>query len=446
MKKGMVIFGTKEGSIAEELGLQKGDEILTVNGIQPKDIIELSFIIQDENISLAVRKAPQIQEDGSFLPGELELFEIEKDEDEDLGIDFECAVFDGIKPCLNKCIFCFVDQQPKGLRESLYVKDDDWRTSYLQGTYITGTNLKEEDWQRMEALRLSPLYVSIHTTNPDLRIKMLRNKRAGEILNILDRFKKIGIEIHGQIVLCPKINDGEELSRTLNDLKKYKKILKSLAVVPVGVSKYREGDILKPLTYENANNIIDLLDEFNTCQKRHIAMASDEIFLTAKREIPDKKYYGDFVQIEDGVGAIRLMSDSFIKCKKKLKKKLKNKKKVSILTGSIAAELFEGFKEEIEVENLDFEVINIKNGFFGDKISVAGLITGSDILKTVKDKDFQHIVIPSVMLKEGTDEFLDEVKISDIEAEVKKINPDAVIHVNEDCYNFDEILTIINHE
>ncbi len=175
-------------------------------------------------------------------------------------------------------------------------------------------------------------------------------------------------------------------------------------------------------------------------------MASDEIFLTAKREIPDKKYYGDFVQIEDGVGAIRLMSDSFIKCKKKLKKKLKNKKKVSILTGSIAAELFEGFKEEIEVENLDFEVINIKNEFFGDKISVAGLITGSDILKTVKDKDFQHIVIPSVMLKEGTDEFLDEVKISDIEAEVKKINPDAVIHVNEDCYNFDEILTIINHE
>ncbi len=381
MKKGMVVFGVKEGSIAEELGLQKGDVILSVNGIQPKDIIELSFIMQDENINLAVKKAPQIQKDGSILPGEAELFEIEKDEDEDLGIDFECAVFDGIKPCLNKCIFCFVDQQPKGLRESLYVKDDDWRTSYLQGTYITGTNLKEEDWQRMEALRLSPMYVSIHTTNPDLRVKMLNNKRAGEILNILDRFKKIGVEIHGQIVLCPDINDGEELKRTLNDLKKYKKILKSLAVVPVGVSKYREGDILKPLTKENANNIIDLLDEFNLCQKRHIAMASDEIFITAEREIPDKKYYGNFVQIEDGVGSIRLLEDSFRKLKKKLKKKLKNKKKISILTGSIAAKLFNKFKNEIKVENLEIEILDVKNEFFGDRISVAGLITGGDILK-----------------------------------------------------------------
>ena len=415
MKKGMVVFGVKEGSIAEELGLQKGDVILSVNGIQPKDIIELSFIMQDENINLAVKKAPQIQKDGSILPGEAELFEIEKDEDEDLGIDFECAVFDGIKPCLNKCIFCFVDQQPKGLRESLYVKDDDWRTSYLQGTYITGTNLKEEDWQRMEALRLSPMYVSIHTTNPDLRVKMLNNKRAGEILNILDRFKKIGVEIHGQIVLCPDINDGEELKRTLNDLKKYKKILKSLAVVPVGVSKYREGDILKPLTKENANNIIDLLDEFNLCQKRHIAMASDEIFITAEREIP-------------------------------LKKKLKNKKKISILTGSIAAKLFNKFKNEIKVENLEIEILDVKNEFFGDRISVAGLITGGDILKSIKNKVLDHVVIPSVMLKEGTEEFLDGITISDIETEIKKTSPDSTIHINYDCYNFDEILTIINVE
>ena len=446
MKKGMVVFGVKEGSIAEELGLQKGDVILSVNGIQPKDIIELSFIMQDENINLAVKKAPQIQKDGSILPGEAELFEIEKDEDEDLGIDFECAVFDGIKPCLNKCIFCFVDQQPKGLRESLYVKDDDWRTSYLQGTYITGTNLKEEDWQRMEALRLSPMYVSIHTTNPYLRVKMLNNKRAGEILNILDRFKKIGVEIHGQIVLCPDINDGEELKRTLNDLKKYKKILKSLAVVPVGVSKYREGDILKPLTKENANNIIDLLDEFNLCQKRHIAMASDEIFITAEREIPDKKYYGNFVQIEDGVGSIRLLEDSFRKLKKKLKKKLKNKKKISILTGSIAAKLFNKFKNEIKVENLEIEILDVKNEFFGDRISVAGLITGGDILKSIKNKVLDHVVIPSVMLKEGTEEFLDGITISDIETEIKKTSPDSTIHINYDCYNFDEILTIINVE
>ena len=444
MKKGMVVSEVRKGSIADELGLSKGDTILSVNGIQPKDIIELSFIVQDENINLAIKKAPVIQEDGMSLPGEMELFEIEKDEEEDLGIDFECAVFDGIKPCLNKCIFCFVDQQPKGLRESLYVKDDDWRTSYLQGTYITGTNLKEEDWQRIRALRLSPLYVSIHTTNPDLRVKMLNNKRAGEILQILDRFKKLGIEIHGQIVLCPEINDGDELKRTLSDLKKYKKILKSLAVVPVGVSKYREGDLLKPLTKENANNVTDMLDEFNLSLKKHIAMASDEIFLTAEREIPDKKYYGDFVQIEDGVGAIRLLEDSFQRCRRKLKKRLPEKKKVSFLTGSIAAKLLNKFKTEISTENLEFEVIEVKNEFFGDKISVAGLITGSDILKTIKDREFQHIIIPSVMLKEGSMEFLDGVIISDIEKALKDQGQNPKIHIIKDCYNFDEILTILN--
>lgn len=444
MKKGMVVSEVRKGSIADELGLSKGDTILSVNGIQPKDIIELSFIVQDENINLAIKKAPVIQEDGTSLPGEMELFEIEKDEEEDLGIDFECAVFDGIKPCLNKCIFCFVDQQPKGLRESLYVKDDDWRTSYLQGTYITGTNLKEEDWQRIRALRLSPLYVSIHTTNPDLRVKMLNNKRAGEILQILDRFKKLGIEIHGQIVLCPEINDGDELKRTLSDLKKYKKILKSLAVVPVGVSKYREGDLLKPLTKENANNVTDMLDEFNLSLKKHIAMASDEIFLTAEREIPDKKYYGDFVQIEDGVGAIRLLEDSFQRCRRKLKKRLPEKKKVSFLTGSIAAKLLNKFKTEISTENLEFEVIEVKNEFFGDKISVAGLITGSDILKTIKDREFQHIIIPSVMLKEGSMEFLDGVIISDIEKALKDQGQNPKIHIIKDCYNFDEILTILN--
>lgn len=275
---------------------------------------------------------------------------------------------------------------------------------------------------------------------------MLNNKRGGEILSILDRFKKNNIEIHGQIVLCPEINDGRELERTLNDLKKYKKILKSLAIVPVGVSKYREGNILKPLTRENANNIINLLDNFNLCLKRHIAMASDEIFLTAKRDIPDKKYYGKFVQIEDGVGAIRLLCDSFQKCKKHLKKKLKEKKKISFLTGSIAAQLIRKFKEEIKVENLEIEIIDIKNEFFGEKISVAGLVTGKDILKTIKNKHFQHIIIPSVMLKEGSSEFLDGTTISDIENEVKKINPNAIIHIIKDCYNFNEILTIINHE
>ncbi len=443
--KGMIISEVRPDSIADELGLKKGDAILSVNGVAPKDIIELSFIVQDENINLAVKKAPQIQEDGAVLPGAMELFEIEKDEHEDLGIEFECAVFDGIKPCSNKCIFCFVDQQPKGLRESLYVKDDDWRTSYLQGTYITGTNLKEEDWQRIEALRLSPLYVSIHTTNPDLRVKMLNNKRASEVLPMLDRFKKANIEIHGQIVLCPGINDGKELERTLSDLKRYKRILKSLAIVPVGISKYREGSMLRPLVKENAKIIIDLLDEFNIYQKRHIAMASDEIFLTAEKDIPDKKYYGNFVQIEDGVGAIRLLLDDFNRHKKRFKKKLKQKKKVTLFTGAIAAKIFNDFKREINIENLDFEVIEVKNQFFGETINVAGLVVGYDILKSIQDKYFEHIVIPSVMLRSGTDEFLDGITIADIKKEAKKQNPNVEMHIIKDCYNFNEIFTILNN-
>lgn len=438
---GMIVFDVKEGSIAEELGLSKGDVILSVNGIQPKDIIELSFIMQDENINLAVKKAPVALKDGMKAPSQMELFEIEKDEDEDLGIDFECAVFDGIKPCLNKCIFCFVDQQPKGLRESLYVKDDDWRMSYLQGTYITGTNLKEEDWERMEALCLSPLYVSIHTTNPELRVRMLRNKRAGEILSILDRFKKLNIEIHGQIVLCPEINDGDELKRTLSDLKKYKKILKSLAVVPVGISKFREGDLLKPLTKQNARFVIETIDEFNREMKKPVGMASDEIFLTAELPVPEKKYYGKFVQIEDGVGAIRLLIDSFNKFKKRFKKKLKAKKHVTLLTGSIAADIFSEFKKEINVENLEFEVIEVKNKFFGDKISVAGLVTGKDILDVLNGLNgLEHVIIPSVMLKSGTDEFLCGTTLREIQKKFKNIK----FYTIKNCYDFEEVFKILN--
>ena len=425
----IIVSQVEKDSIAYELGLCAGDEIVSINNTVPRDIIDYSFLVKDEEILLHVK----------HKSGEEELFEIEKDFDDDLGISFESAVFDRVKPCCNKCIFCFVDQQPKGLRKSLYVKDDDWRLSYLQGTYITLTNMKEKDWQRLENFRPSPLFVSIHTTNPNLRAKMLNNPNAARIMDDLERLKKNDIKIHAQIVLCPDYNDGDELLRTLEDLKKFKKILNSLAIVPVGVSKFRK-EKLKTVDKKVADFVIDAVENFNLEMKKNVAMASDEFFLISGREIPKKKYYGKFAQIEDGVGAIRLLKDDFEKCKKKLKKSLKSSCKLSLLTGLSAAKIFEEFKKEINVKGLDFNVVDIKNDFFGDKINVTGLVTGQDLVFALKKNQANVAIIPSVMLREGTDEFLDGIKVS----QIKKEFPKTKFYIINDCYKFREILEIIN--
>ena len=425
----IIVSQVEKDSIAYELGLCAGDEIISINNSVPRDIIDYSFLVKDEEILLHIK----------HKSGEEELFEIEKDFDDDLGISFESAVFDRVKPCCNKCIFCFVDQQPKGLRKSLYVKDDDWRLSYLQGTYITLTNMKEKDWQRLENFHPSPLFVSIHTTNPNLRAKMLNNPNAARIMDDLERLKKNDIKIHAQIVLCPTYNDGDELLRTLEDLKKFKKILNSLAIVPVGVSKFRK-EKLKTVDKKVADFVIDAVENFNLEMKKNVAMASDEFFLISGREIPKKKYYGKFAQIEDGVGAIRLLKDDFEKCKKKLKKSLKKPCKLSLLTGSSAAKIFEEFKKEINVKGLDFNVVDIKNDFFGDKINVTGLVTGQDLVFALKKNQANVAIIPSVMLREGTDEFLDGIKVS----QIKKEFPKTKFYIINDCYKFREILEIIN--
>lgn len=425
----IVISDILKGSIADELNLNGGDEIISVNSVVPKDIIEYSFLVLDEELELYVKRKS----------GEEEIFEIEKDYGEDLGISFESAVFDRVKPCANKCIFCFVDQQPKGLRKSLYVKDDDWRLSYLQGTYITLTNMKEKDWERLLSFHPSHLYVSIHTTNPKLRAKMLNNPNAARITDDLKKLKDNDIKIHAQIVLCPGYNDGDELLRTLEDLKKFKKILNSLAIVPVGVSKFRK-EKLQTVDKKIADFVINSVDEFNSDMKKNIAAASDEFFLIAGREFPDKKYYGKFFQIEDGVGAMRLLIDDFEKCKKKFKKKLKNPVKISLLTGESAACTFEKFKKEINVQGLEFDVIGVKNRFFGDKINVSGLITGEDMINAIRENGVKCAIIPSVMLREGSDEFLDGIKISDIKKQFLGVE----LHIIKDCYRFREILDIIN--
>ncbi len=429
----MIVDSVIENSIAQEIGIKKNDKIISINSKTPIDIIEYSFLINDEIIDLIVQHAN----------GELEEIEIEKDIDEDLGIVFTSAVFDEVKRCLNHCIFCFVDQQPKGLRDTLYVKDDDWRLSYIQGTYVTLTNLKEQDWERIEKYHISPLFVSIHTTNPTLRQKMLKNPNAENIMEQLRRFKKLKTSIHAQIVLCPDYNDGKELERTLNDLAEFKSILKSVAIVPLGISKYRK-EKFKKVDKKIALETIKTVDNFNKKIKKQIAMASDEFFILAGLEVPEKKYYGDFLQIEDGVGAIRLLKDSFKKCLKKMKKSVKSKRKITIATATTASKIFKEFQKQIKVKNLEFEVLEVKNKFFGKDINVAGLIVAQDIIDTIKDKDIDVLIIPAVMLSKNgenySDTFLDGLTTKDIIKSKKGIT----LHILNNYYGFEEILNIIN--
>ncbi|MGN0005401.1 MAG: DUF512 domain-containing protein, partial [Candidatus Gastranaerophilaceae bacterium] len=319
------IIEIQPDTIAEEIGLAAGDEILKINGEVPKDYIDYSYLTACEELNIWVKHSD----------GTPEIYEIEKDFDEELGVVFESAVFDKIKPCTNHCIFCFVDGQPKGLRSTLYIKDDDYRLSYLQGSYVTLTNLTTKDKDRISTMHLGPLYVSVHSMNGELRAKMLRNPKAVNIKEDLNFLKQNDIPFHAQIVLCPGFNDGEELKYSLNELYKYKSVLLSIAIVPVGITKYRE-DNLTTVNKEKAIECIEIVDEFNKKRKSFPACLSDEFFLIAEREVPEAKYYGNFEQIEDGVGSLRLLKDDFAKRFKKLPKALKKPFRLTFATSKSA--------------------------------------------------------------------------------------------------------------
>jgi len=378
-----------ESSIAQELEIQPGDEIISIDNTKMTDMIDYNFLCKSEFLTVEIKKRN----------GEIEVIELEKDYDEDLGIVFESAVFDRVKPCLNHCIFCFVDQQPKGLRDTLYVKDDDYRLSYLQGTYITLTNLTERDKERIQRMHLGPFYVSVHTTNPELRVKMLRNPNAGKALDNLNWFKKNDIPFHAQIVLCPGYNDGAELERTLSDLKKLKDCVLSAAIVPVGMTQFRDKK-LKQVDKRCAIETIEIASKYKK------VCCSDEFFLLAEKEIPPAEYYGNFVQLEDGVGALRMLLDDF----KKLNppKKLLKPLKLIFATSYAAFGALSKIGHELnKIKNLETEVIAVKSNYWGEDITVAGLITTDDLIRTVKDKTGDYVVIPSVMLRPYSEDFLD---------------------------------------
>ena len=391
-----------ENSIAEELEIEEGDEIVSIDENPMQDMIDYNFYCKTDFLTLEVKKKN----------GEVEVIEIEKAFDEDLGIVFESAVFDRVKPCLNHCIFCFVDQQPKGLRETLYVKDDDYRLSYLQGTYITLTNLTEKDKDRIKRMHLGPFYVSVHTTNPELRVKMLRNPNAGRALENLEWFRKNKIPFHAQIVLCPGLNDGEELERTLSDLAKLKNTVLSTAIVPVGITQFRE-EKLKQVDKNCAEETLQIASKY----KR--VCCSDEFFLLAGKKIPPAKYYGNFSQLEDGVGSIRMLLEDFKGLD--IPKKINKKTKILFATSFAAKSALDIISSKLnKTENLTTEVVPVKSNYWGQDITVAGLITTDDLIAALKDKECDFVVIPSVMLRQYSEDFLDGQTLSYVKSKTKK--------------------------
>ena len=423
-----IIKFVKEGSIGEELGLEKGDAVISINNVPIEDIFDYQFLINDDYIEVLVKTKD----------GEECILEIEKDFDEDLGLEFEQGLMDEYHSCHNKCIFCFIDQMPPGMRDTLYFKDDDTRLSFLQGNYVTLTNLSDKDVDRLIKYRLEPINISIQTMNPELRCKMLNNRFAGEALKKIEKLYKAEIIMNGQIVLCKGINDGKELEFSLQKLLDYYPVLQSVSVVPVGLTKYREGLYpLESFTKEDAIKVIDLIEHFQKMAiakgGTHFCHASDEWYILADREIPGEDSYDGYLQLENGVGMIRSLieevndfieSDEFNKLIKDKKTELNFNK--TLATGKLAFSYINMLKEKViekvstilgdAIQDKQLNIISINNDFFGEKITVAGLITGNDLINQLKNLQLGNAVyIPECMLRSGEDVFLDDVTVSDVQ-------------------------------
>ena len=426
MAKEHIIDRITPGSIAEELEIEAGDVLVSINGNEIEDVFDYHYMVNDEYLEVLIRKA-----DGE----EWEL-EIEKEYNEDLGIEFENGLMDDYKSCTNKCIFCFIDQMPPGMRETLYFKDDDSRLSFLQGNYITLTNMKDKDLERIIQYHLAPINISVQTTNPELRCMMLHNRFAGDALKKIDRLYEAGIQMNGQIVLCKGVNDGEELERSIRDLSKYLPYMESVSVVPVGLSKYREGLYpLEPFTKEDAIQVIETIEKWqDICMKEHdmhFIHASDEWYMLAERPLPEENSYDGYLQLENGVGMMRLLMNEFTEALENAKdpdhkedmmtvlnEEYGGHHKVSLVTGRLAApflrEMADAFMKEFSGYEVD--VVDIRNDFFGEKITVSGLITGQDLLAQTKERELGHILaIPCNMLRMGERVFLDDVTVEDVE-------------------------------
>ena len=413
-----IVKEVKPGSIAEEMDIEAGDKILAIDNTEIEDIFDYQFLIQDTYIEVLVEKPD----------GEQWLLEVDKEFDEDMGIIFENGLMDEYRSCHNKCIFCFIDQMPKGMRETLYFKDDDSRLSFLQGNYVTLTNMSDHDIDRICRYHLSPINISFQTMNPELRCKMLNNRFAGEALKKVDTLNKAGIIMNGQIVLCKGVNDGKELEFSLNKLMKYLPNLESVSVVPVGLSKYRDGLYpLEPFEKEDAKEVIDLIEKYqNICMEKHgthFVHASDEWYILAERELPGEERYDGYLQLENGVGMLRLLLNEFKAALNERKASAKFpdptvKKEISLATGRLAYKYIKGMCGQIEecFPNVKVHVYEIINDFFGERITVSGLLTGQDLKKQLTGKALgEYLLLPQNVLRAGEDYFLDDMTRAELE-------------------------------
>ncbi len=413
-KKEHVILQIVPGSIAQEMEIEAGDVLVEINGHEIEDIFDYQYYCEDYELTVVIRKP-----DGE----EWEL-EIEKEEDEDLGIVFENGLMDDYRSCTNKCIFCFIDQMPKGMRETLYFKDDDARLSFLQGNYITLTNMSEKDIDKVIQYRLSPINISFQTMNPELRCKMLTNRFAGEALKKVDRFYEAGIEMNGQIVLCKGVNDGKELEYSLEKLYEYLPHLKSVSVVPVGLSKYREDLYpLEPFDSEDAKIVIDQIEKW---QKKameeyglHFVHPSDEWYILAGRELPEEEAYDGYLQLENGVGMVRLMLEEFADAIASANKPSNiEKEKITVVTGRLVYPYIQQMAEQtMEVfPEKEIQVVPIRNDFFGEMITVTGLLTGTDILAQCQGLELgNRLLLPENVLRSGETVLLDDITVEDLQ-------------------------------
>jgi putative radical SAM enzyme (TIGR03279 family) len=402
-------------SIAAEVGFEVGDRLVAINGQQPRDLIDYRFFCTDEELKLEVLDAT----------GKLHHVEIEKDYDEDLGLEFETALFDGLMQCTNRCPFCFIDQQPPGKRETLYLKDDDYRLSFLYGSYLTLTNLTQREWDRIEAMRLSPLFVSVHATEAEIRDRLLKNPRAGQILQQLGWFQARQLQIHAQVVLCPGINDGAHLTQTLLDLAQFQQnevpAVASVAVVPVGLTRFRPAqDELFPVSPQKAREVIDQVRSLQTQFREQFgstfAWLADEWFLIAGEALPAESHYEDYPQIGNGVGSIRQFLKAFQKAAKKLPPKLSTPRHYTWIVGNAVEKAFQPILERLnQVQGLQVEMKAIASQYWGQEISVTGLITGQDILQALDGQPLgDTVLIPTVMLKHDDPRFLDDMTVDQL--------------------------------
>lgn len=414
MGNGHKIKSIVPGSIAEELSLSPGDKLLRINGKKIADIFDYHYLVNDEYLNLLVQKSS----------GEEWELEIEKDYGEDLGLVFEEGLMDQYRSCRNKCIFCFIDQMPPGMRETLYFKDDDARLSFLQGNYVTLTNMSDEDVKRICFYKLSPINISVHTMNPALRCKMLNNRFAGDALSKIGDFFDAGITMNAQIVLCKGINDGAELDFTIGELEKFLPYMESVSVVPVGKTKYREGLFpLESFDREDARAVLRQIfswqEKMLSRHKTRFVHASDEWFLTAGWPIPEAEYYEGYGQIENGVGMARSLMDEVLEALSSGKFSPPKKREISLATGVLAVPILTGLLEQIREKfpEITVHLYPIINHFFGEEITVAGLVTGQDLVAQLKGKPLgEYLLIPSVMIRPKECDFLDDYTIKEVES------------------------------